>query len=189
MRLKTGLLTALAFSWLCLGPVSISQAGLTLKYGSGLAATSPGPFLVDVVISWDGTGANSFSTVDFDVTVPAGVTVLDNPTPYNPLNFQFASIASKAVSLVNFAGDVTTLTPNTDTTLTRMSFNVPSTGGSFPLGFSITGITRGQFGAENVTSQVSSVPANLVVAVPEPTSLGLLGVVSLAGFGWRRRRR
>ncbi|MEO8268695.1 MAG: PEP-CTERM sorting domain-containing protein [Aureliella sp.] len=193
MRVFTGLTTVLAFSWLCLGLASNSQAGLTLKYdpaGLNLAAAGPLTAQIDVLVNWDGVDSNTFSGLDFDVTSPAGVRLLDNPTPSNPLNFQFATVGGGIASFVSFGGNVAPLVAGTDITLTTLSFEVTPVAGNFPLGLTVT---YGQVGAgagiQEITTQFSSLPGNLVVGVPEPSSFVLLlGAASLAGFKRRRRR-
>jgi hypothetical protein len=195
MKLKTGLVSVLAFGWICLGLVTTSQAGLTLKYDAlGLQqsnALSASPFIanVDVLVRWDGIGANAFSGVDFDVTTPAGVRLLDDAAPPNPLGFGFVVVGGGSASFASFNSDIQPLTAGVDKALTTLSFEVTPIEGSFPLGLAVTYAQSGTNAAiQDITGQFSTVPGNLNVAVPEPSSLALLGVVSLAGFGWRRRR-
>lgn len=194
MKLQTGLLTALAFGWLTLGLVSTSQAGLTLKYNpANLIKTGSVPLTaeVDVLVSWDGLDSNTFSGLDFDIVTPAGVTVRDNATPSNPLGFQLATVVLGSASFVSFGGNVAPFVVGVDKTLTTLSFDVAAEG-VFPISMNVTYAQSGAAGVgpgiQDITNQFSSVPADLVVAVPEPSSFALMGVVSLAGFGWRRRR-
>lgn len=195
MKVKTGLVSALAFGWLCLGLVATSQAGLTLKYDpvgltqSNSAGVTPFIAQIDVLVGWDGAGSNTFSGIDFDVITPAGVELQNNPTPSNPLGFQFASVNFGVASFSSLSGDVAPFVAGVDKPLTTLSFSVTPVEGTFPLGLNVTFAQQGAGAAvQDITPQFSSAPGSLVVAVPEPSSFALMGAVSLAGFGWRRRR-
>ena len=188
-----GQLICAALCVVCAAP--LASAGLTLKLNpADLIKQGPGPLAADVgvLINWDGTGTNLLSGINFDVSLPANVT-LPNPGPGeaipNPMNFQFSSLLDRSLA---FGGldNVAALVAG-DNLLTSLRFNVAAAEGDFPIGLTLVSAQQGSVVGmtfQDITSQFTTTGGTLrVTAVPEPTALALLGIVPLATLHRRRK--
>lgn len=191
MRISLLLPQAMIVAVLAASQAASALAGFTIKLNpNDLIKQGPGPLTADVglFINWDGTGTNLISGINFDVTLPAAVTLPDTTlvagTPANPLSFSNANILARSVSFANIAGDVAPLAAG-DNLLTTLRFNVTANFGDFPIGLIPVIATTGS-NFTNITNQVTATGGTLRV-VPEPSSLVLLSLVTASSVLWRRR--
>lgn len=179
------------------GISSNAHAVLTLSLDANdMTETGPGPvtFNVDVFINWDGTGVNALSSISFDVTMPAQVTLANetfntnNPPPFkNPFNFDLGGVNNNSVGFTNFTGNVDPFGVG-DNRLTTLTLVVNADSGTFPIGLSLANATTGA-AFTDASGEFGSVSGgDLTVAVPEPNAACIFGVMA-AGVIARRRRR
>ncbi len=179
-----------------LGLTSSTFAALELRMQS-VEVDGPGPLTVDVniFIDWDGNGTNLISSINFDVVLPAEVTLPDasvaGGTLPDPMGFgNLSSISFNSVAFTRLDGNVAPLSAVVGSNLlTTLRFNVNAAYGVFAVDLQI--VEAGQGGAfafNDITSEVTVVTDGTISVVPEPSALALIGLASV-GFGFRRNRR
>lgn len=154
-----------------------------------VTAPAPGAVDVDFVIRWDGVGNNLISSIVFDLSMPAQLTLPDNLTLPDPLGFTAnnngdAVVRGNSVTLARITGNVVLQEGNN--LLTTLTFQASSFG-DFPVGVVLFEAARDE-PLSDISSQFVAVTGGTISVVPEPSSLALLGLVSIGGFCSRRRR-
>ena len=188
------LLFALGAMNYCLGAFVISFEQSDLK------TVGPGPLTqpVNVLVTHDGTGASTFSSLSFDIGVEqtdGSVTLNDDATPNNPLGFDLADINATTASFADLGAmdDANVdIGSGSTVTLTTLSFDVPDgVSGEFPISLSLAGATRGGFlNQEDIASEFTVNGGTLQVsAVPEPSSFVVLTGLVCGGTAVARRRK
>jgi len=188
----------------------------TFSFSPNAVSVSPGTQTVDIFLNETASGMNTplFSNSSFGLGTSNFIATLSGPTTFasatagmnNGDGFSSINVDTSIAGEVNFAqarlslGTIATnslvdssVAPNTST------FNTIRIGTvSFVLGagesttLSILTPTLGDFTYSDGSVTGFSVPAGLaltITAVPEPTSMALVGVVGVAGLVARYRRR
>lgn len=183
-------------AWLAVALAGNAQAALSMRLDAAdlnPGTSGPGVFDVDVFINWDGNGSNALSSVSFDVSTPAGVTLPDetfnagSPPPFkNPFNFNLGGVVSNSVGFTNFLSPPDISLEVGDNRLTTLSLNVSATAGTFPIGLTLVQATGTGFA--DISGDFTAVSGGDLNVVPEPSSFALVGSL-FAGVCFRRRRR
>ena len=177
----------------CLAPASFGALELRMAPRTETPNQLPGPVEVNFFLFWDGNGINQLNSINFEVQTPASVTLPDTETPPDPLGFAagggfsgFRDVRANSVAFARTVGNVADLAAG-ETLLTTLTFQTTQEG-IFNIGLRLVEASQidGQNNIVDITSQFTSVSGGVIV-VPEPSSMALLGLVSVIGLARRRR--
>lgn len=151
-----------------------------------LVFTGPGLHEVDLTMSYDGSGADTFNGIQIDITDAANAPVVQGDVP---TGFTGVVVASNVNSGDRFAlGDLLNFTVPAapGELLTTLTFDVQDNQ-AFTIGLELQSLTRDSVMVDDPVTLPSSFTVSPVTAVPEPSCAFLLAAA--VGIGAHRRRR
>jgi PEP-CTERM motif len=180
-----------------------ANAGFTLSIDPTDLNFVPGNHAIDVLITHDGSGANTFSGYVMRFGNPANASLGADPAGVTPTGVSPSAISTPTINLTNNNVAYTNLSTNSTVpfggtaTLFSLNLNLGSAA-SYILGVDFRSAQRDGALGPNITSEFFSPNSattdftftlNNLSAVPEPTSLLTGATLGFFGVMYRRRRR